>query len=179
MPPHTEVKKVVVIGPECTGKSELSQFLARDFNTVWVEEYARTYIDNLQRPYGPEDLPVIAKGQLTLEEEAVQRANRVLICDTDLYVIKVWSNFKYGYCDPWILDAIASRRYDLYLLTYIDVPWIYDPQREHPTEREKLFEIYLSEMQRQSTPFRIVKGPREERQRAATEAMMKLLSGGV
>lgn len=178
MAAHSEIKKVVVIGPECTGKSELSEVLAREFNTVWVEEFARTYIEGLQRPYGPEDLPAIAAGQLMLEEEAASQANRVLICDTDLYVIKVWSNYKYGHCDPMILDSIAARQYDLYLLSYIDVPWQYDPQREHPHEREKLFEIYLDEMQRQHTPFQVIKGSREERQRTASDAIKTLLSGG-
>lgn len=170
-----EIKKVVVLGPECTGKSELSEYLARTFDTVWVEEYARSYIDGLKRPYGPEDLPVIARGQLSLEDRLVREANRVLICDTDLYVIKVWSIFKYGYCDPEILHSISSRRYDLYLLSYIDIPWAYDPQREHPEQREALFDLYHREMQNQPVPFRVVKGPREERRRIATEAVQELL----
>ena len=98
-----------------------------------VEEYARAYLSHLQRPYGPEDLLLIARGQVSSEEALVSKANKVLICDTDLYVIKVWSHFKYGYCHPEILETIASRKYDLYLLSYIDGPWQFDPQREHPT----------------------------------------------
>lgn len=170
-----EIKKVVILGPECTGKSELSEHLAKEFNTVWVEEYARTYINNLQRPYGPEDLPIIARGQLSLEDSLVSKANRVLICDTDLYVIKIWSQFKYGLCDPGILKVIASRKYDLYLLSYIDVPWAYDPLREHPEEREILFEFYHREMLNQNVPFQIIKGAREERRKAAIHSIKKLL----
>lgn len=166
-----EIKKVVVIGPECTGKSELSNLLAREFNTVWVEEYARAYIDGLQRPYTADDLPIIARGQIELEESAAARANKVLICDTDLYVIKVWSNFKYGYCDPWILEQIALRKYDLYLLTYIDIPWQYDPLREHPDQRDRLYEIYLDEMKSQSVPFAEIKGGREQRKKLAMESV--------
>ena len=135
-----KIKKVVVLGPECAGKSELSEYLARAFNTVWVPEYAREYLDKLAKPYGPEDLPLIAKGQLMLEDEMETKANRTLICDTDLYVIKIWSMFKYGYCDPAILKAIESRKCDLYLLTYIDIPWAYDPLREHPDQRERVRE---------------------------------------
>lgn len=173
--PDSEIKKVVILGPECTGKSELSEYLAKEFNTVWVEEYARAYIESLKRPYNAEDLPVIARGQLSRENALSPKANRVLICDTDLYVIKVWSNFKYGYCDPQILESIASRKYDLYLLSYIDIPWQFDPLREHPDERGILFELYHQEMKNQHVPFEIIKGSREERRRVATDAVSSLL----
>jgi len=170
-----EIKKVVILGPECTGKSELSEFLAQEFNTVWVKEYARSYINNLQRPYGPEDLPVIARGQIALENDLVSKAHKVLISDTDLYVIKVWSTFKYGYCDPEILDSIATRKYDLYLLTYIDIPWVPDPLREHPDQRELLYSLYLQEMKNQPVPFIEIKGSREERRKLAVAHVKKLL----
>lgn len=169
-----EIKKVVIIGPECTGKSELSQFLADEFNTVWVEEYARQYLDNLNRPYDYHDLPVIARGQIEIEEGRAAVADKLLICDTDLYVIKVWSNFKYGKCDPWILEQIALRKYDLYLLTYIDIPWQYDPLREHPEQREDLYSIYLNEMKGQSVPFVEIKGDREQRRATAKRAVEAL-----
>lgn len=171
-----EIKKVAVIGPESTGKSELAEFLAAEFNTVWVEEYARRYLSKLTRPYGPEDLIDIAKGQISLEETVMEKANRVLICDTDLHVIKVWSNFKYGFCDRRILEWIASRKYDFYLLTYIDVPWQEDPLREHPEQREQLYDIYLSEMRNQQVPFAEVRGSREQRRSLAKKHVEALLS---
>ena len=169
------IKKVVIIGPECTGKSELSEHLAGHFNTVWVREYAREYLDSLGRPYGPGDLLHIAQGQVALEEQMIPKAQRVLFCDTDLYVIKIWSYFKYGYCDQWILDAIGRRTYDLYLLTYIDIPWIRDPLREHPDQRETLYSLYLQEMQHQAVPFLEIKGSRQTRQKLAIAAVNKLL----
>src|SRR5690606_31953716 len=116
-----------------------------------------------------------ASGQLALEDALTKDANRVLICDTNLYVIKVWSKFKYGHCDPKILETIATRKYDLYMLTYIDIPWIADPQREHPDQREELYSIYLDEMKHQSVPFVEIKGNREARQTAATESINTLL----
>ena len=170
-----QIKKVVIIGPECTGKSDLSEYLAARFSTVWVREYAREYLDNLGRPYGPEDLLRIAQGQIALEDEMTQRAKKVLFCDTDLYVIKVWSYFKYGYCDRSILEAIGRRTYDLYLLTYIDIPWVSDQLREHPDQRETLYSLYLQEMQNQPVPFLEIKGSREARQNLATAAVKKLL----
>src|SRR6187402_1758917 len=96
-------KKVAIIGPECTGKSELSQYLADHFNTEWVPEYARAYLDKLRRPYTQDDLLKIAHGQLRLEDEYTIDANNFLICDTNLYVIKIWSMFKYGNCQDEIL----------------------------------------------------------------------------
>ena len=170
-----EIKKVAIIGPECTGKSELSQYLATELNTAWVNEYAREYVGNLDRPYTPEDLLAIAKGQIALEDRMAAKADRVLICDTNLYVIKIWSNFKYGYVDPWILRQIASRRYDLYLLTYVDIPWEDDPQREHPQQREQLYSLYYHEMKAQAVPFVEIKGDRMQRKRIAKASVKRLL----
>lgn len=167
---------MVIIGPECTGKSELSAFLAEQFNTVWVPEYAREYLDNLTRPYEFHDLLTIAHGQLHLEDERMNEANQVMFCDTNLYVIKVWSEFKYGKCDPEILNTIQSRKYDLYLLTYIDIPWEADPLREHPDKREDLYNIYKKEMLNQSVPFLEIKGDRNERRKSAIAAVEKLLT---
>src|SRR5262245_25992285 len=116
------IRKVAVIGPECTGKSDLSAFLAQHFKTAWVPEYARGYLDNLTRPYAQHDLLTIAHGQLRIEDEFRRDANKVLICDTNLYVIKVWSEFKFGNVDNEILREINERKYDLYLLTYVDIP---------------------------------------------------------
>lgn len=169
------VKKVAVIGPECTGKSELSQFLAGYYKTEWVPEYARGFIDHLIRPYEEHDLLTIAHGQLRLEDEYARDSNKVLFCDTNLYVIKVWSEVKFGSCAPDILHEIQTRPYDLYLLTYVDVPWQDDPQREHPTRREELYERYLGEMKNQAVPFVEIKGAREQRQQTALDAVKKIL----
>jgi NadR type nicotinamide-nucleotide adenylyltransferase len=169
------VKKVAVIGPECTGKSELSEFLAGHFHTDWAPEYARGYLNNLVRPYEPHDLLAIAHGQIRIEDESVRTSNRVLICDTNLYVIKIWSEFKFGSCDKTILEQIATRKYDLYLLTGVDLPWEDDPQREHPDKREQLYQLYLNEMKNQSVPYVEIKGERERRRKTAVEAVEKLL----
>lgn len=169
------LKKVAVIGPECTGKSDLSAYLAERFKTEWVPEYARGYIDNLVRPYTEVDLLSISHGQVRLEEQYARSANDILICDTNLYVIKVWSNFRFGSCSPEILQKIDELHYDLYLLTYVDIPWEADPQREHPNEREQLYSIYLEEMKKQKTPFVEIKGEKEQRRKTAVDAIEKLL----
>lgn len=171
----SDISKVCIIGPECTGKTVLSESLAKKLNTVWVEEYARAYLNRLSKPYEESDLIKIAHGQLRMEDEWARDANRVLICDTNLYVIKVWSDFKYGHCDQAILDLIKQRRYDLYLLTYIDIPWIADPLREHPNKREELYNIYLKEMKDQPVPFVEVKGSEQQRVDMALAAIDKFI----
>jgi NadR type nicotinamide-nucleotide adenylyltransferase len=171
----TPVKKVAIIGPECTGKSALSKALAEHYKTEWVPEYARGYIDNLVRPYQEHDLLTIAHGQLRLEDEYARDANKLLFCDTNLYVIKVWSEFKFGKCYKEILDHINTRHYDLYLLTYIDIPWQEDPQREHPQQREELYHIYLEEMKNQQVPFMEIKGLEDVRTKQAIAAVDQML----
>ncbi|HLT73441.1 MAG TPA: ATP-binding protein [Ohtaekwangia sp.] len=173
--PAQHIKRVVIIGPECTGKSDLSEFLASHYNTQWVPEYARGYLGNLVRPYNQDDLTTISHGQLRIEDEFARTANGVLFCDTNLYVIKIWSQFKYGEVSPEILALIEKRNYDLYLLTNIDIPWEDDPQREHPDRREELYEMYLSELKNQPVPFVEIRGERKERRETAIRAVEEIL----
>ena len=161
----TDLKKIVITGPESTGKSQLSAKLADYLQTVWVPEYARNFLDELDRPYEEGDLLKIAQGQVTLEEEMAKRANKVLIVDTDLTVIQIWSEFKYGRCDPWITNQLAKRKYDLYLLTKVDLPWQPDPFRENPkpAERKDLFERHRKLLYNLKADFEVVEGLGDER----------------
>jgi NadR type nicotinamide-nucleotide adenylyltransferase len=170
------VKKVCVTGPECTGKSELSEFLATHFKTAWAPEYARAYLNKLIHPYQLSDLTKIAHGQMRLEDEWSSLARNILICDTNLITIKIWSEFKYGQCDPEILKLMQARHYDLYLLCYIDIPWQDDPQREHPQKREQLWEIYKKEIVKSHVPFVEISGPRELRRATALDAVTRLIA---
>ncbi len=174
-PSSSSLKKVAIIGPECTGKTDLSKYLASYFKTEWVPEYARAYLDKLNRAYDQSDLTKIAHGQLRVEDEWMQNANRVLICDTNLIVMKVWSEEKFGVCDPEIIKAMNSRHYDLLLLTNIDIPWEEDPQREHPQKREYFWDIYKKEAAGSKIPTIEISGHREERRKKAIEGIEKIL----
>ncbi len=160
------MKKIVIIGPESTGKTALTKQLAEHFHCPMVAEYARSYIDQLDRPYTQDDLLTIAKGQLSLEDEFQYMDAPFLFCDTDLRVIKIWSMIKYREVHPWILEQIEKRTYHTYLLTDIDLPWAPDSQREHPQYREQLFAMYQAELESSEVPFILISGiglPRYEK----------------
>lgn len=172
---HSTVK-VVVIGPESTGKSTLSEALSQHYNAPWVPEYARYYIDQLERSYDKHDLLEIARGQIQWEEQKTKEASHLLICDTDLIVIKVWAEHKYDDCHSEILETIHSRHYDLYLLTDVDLPWEEDPQRENPHLREYFMGVFKTEIEKTNTPYTIISGNYEQRMQTAVEAIDSLIN---
>jgi nicotinamide riboside kinase len=221
------IKKIVVIGPESTGKSTLCKKLAAHYDSLWVPEYAREYLEKNGTEYNYENLLDIAKGQIALEDQVSGGGYRVsgigdqvsggkgqatdgvsestsnltpqtsyliphtshlkphtslpiphtshlkphtsnpkpLFIDTDMYVMKVWCEFVFNKCHNWILNRIAERPYDLYLLCDIDLPWIEDPLREYPDKniRGKLYHFYKDLMVNQSRPWCNISGNYEER----------------
>ncbi len=170
------ILKIVAIGPESTGKSTLCAELAVHFSTHWCQEYARDYLIKNGTDYSYEDLLLIAKGQLALEEKALQELSIVhstnpsterpiLFVDTDMYVMKVWSEFVFDQCDPWILNQIAERKYDGYLLCKHDIPWTKDVLREYPEieKRASLYNYYKDILINQQTPWFEVTGLNVER----------------
>lgn len=165
------IRKVAITGPESTGKSAMASALAKAFHTKWVPEYAREYIRSLDRPYTLEDVEKIAAGQLQAEGRLMLEANKILICDTDLIVIKIWCDFVFGSCPAWIEREIVRQKYDLHLLMNIDLPWQYDPQREHPDKRNELFERYVEELKKHKMNFEIISGHGEVRVQNAIEVI--------
>lgn len=162
-------KKIVILGPESTGKSTLAKELAVEFGEPWVPEYSREYLHNLGRTYGYEDLLEIAKGQIAAEEKFYKKAKQILICDTDLRVIDVWSQHKFGKTHPWILNKISQQNYDFFLLTDIDMPWQFDPLREHPEPemRKYFFNLYLHKIDQSGVPYKIISGNANQRLKMA------------
>lgn len=169
-----KVRRIAVVGPECTGKTDLARFLANQYQTSWVPEFARTYLENRNRPYTQEDLTIIARGQLQSENSIAQQANRFVFCDTNLVVIKIWSEFKYGFCAPEILTWMKQQPYDLHLLTDVDLPWEDDPLREHPHKRQELFALYQAELETSQTKFNIIRGDYASRRASALHAVEQL-----
>jgi NadR type nicotinamide-nucleotide adenylyltransferase len=181
------MKKIVVIGPESTGKSTLCEKLAAHYQTQWVKEYAREYLLQHGTEYSFENLLDVAKGQLAGEELVVQSAKYIdaanrkqktengkpVFIDTDMYVMKVWCEFVFGKCHHWILNRIVERKYDLYLLCNTDAPWVKDELREYPdlVTRQKLYQHYKDTMVNQNVPWVDICGNYDERLAKAIAAV--------
>ncbi|WP_088339753.1 DUF4301 family protein [Robiginitalea sediminis] len=177
----SDLLKVVLFGPESTGKSTLAADLAAHYQTLWVPEYAREYLQEKWDREGlvcqPEDLLPIARGQMQQENLLAARANRVLICDTDLLVTKVYSEAYYqGFVDPVLEYHALENTYDLYLLTDIDVPWVADDLRDRPEQREEMFAYFREALLKTGRRFVILSGSREERLQKAVRHIDNLLA---
>ncbi|HVF96276.1 MAG TPA: ATP-binding protein [Flavisolibacter sp.] len=173
------VKRIVIIGPESSGKSTLCQQLAAHYSTVWCPEYARDYLTRKGMNYTYEDLTAIAEGQLSLQQKTEARAcNGLYFVDTDMYVMKVWHEVAFGSCPAWILKTIARTRHDLYLLCNTDLPWTQDDLREYPDlpMRQKLFCMYKDVVINSNTPWAVVSGISAERLDIAINAVDAVLT---
>ncbi|PKG50127.1 MULTISPECIES: AAA family ATPase [Olleya] len=172
--------KIVLFGPESTGKTTLSQQLARHYHSVWVPEYARDYLQNKwnneRKTCEPKDLLPIAIGQMALENNLAQKTDSVLICDTDLLETKVYSEAYYsGICDPTLEKYALKNIYDLYFLTYIDTPWEADDLRDKPEEREAMFKAFESALIKHKKPYVLLKGDKKTRLELAIKHIDLLL----
>ena len=218
-PSEDMLRKIVIIGPESTGKSTLCEMLAQHYATEWCPEFAREWLLTNGRDYQFDDLLTIAKGQIALEEEYSEKVRKTgrredrkmgseegcssitattntndatpdfrtsglsdssqqfLFLDTDMQVMKVWCEYVFGDCHTWILNRIAERPYDLYLLCKPDLPWVQDELREYPDEkpRQELYHIYRDMLIQQHVPWVEISGGYEERLQKAVQAVDGLL----
>ncbi len=179
-----ELIKVVLYGPESTGKTTLAEQLAKYYKCPWVPEFMREYLEEKwekeKKLVSKEDLVPIAKGQLALENEAVQKAMNLLVCDTNLLELKVYSEYYYkGFCPEFIKNEATKDNYSIYLLTYIDIPWEADILRDRPNNRREMFRIFEAELNKHGFPYEILKGNEEERCNKAIEIIDALLKDGI
>ncbi len=177
----SDLIKIVLFGPESTGKTTLARQLAHYYGTEWVPEYAREYLqkkwDAEQKTCEPKDLLPIAEGQIRIENDLSKKAHEILICDTDLLETKVYSEAYYlGYCDPILEKYALKNEYNLYLLTYIDVPWQKDDLRDKPNERQRMFDYFRDTLLKYERNFVTLRGNQEERFKRAIQHVDKLLN---
>ena len=173
--------KVVLFGPESTGKTTLSRHLAHHYNTVWTPEFAREYLQKKwnqeRKTCEVEDLLPIAIGQMKLENRLAKRADKVLICDTDLLETKVYSEEFYdGFVDERLNKAATENTYDIYLLTYIDTPWEEDDLRDRPGLRLEMFNAFEKSLIDNNRPYIVLKGDKETRLKNAVETIDQIIS---
>ncbi len=165
------LQKIAITGPESSGKTTLARQLAAHYETVYVPEFARSYLPTLLRDYVESDLLDIAKGQLQLENENAAFAKKYLFCDSDMTVMKIWAMEKYGRCDAWIAAQNQDNTYDFYLLCAPDIPWEADPLRENPDDRNRLFTLYIKELDKKKVDYIILTGSKQERLKKAITAL--------
>ena len=157
------IKRIVICGPESTGKSTMTENLSVHFNTNYVDEFARAF---LQKKWNianevctKEDLIKIAKGQIELENTKIKSANKLIFCDTNISTTLAWSKTHFdGFCDPWLMSQSKLLKYDYYLLLNTDVAWIKDDLRDTPNDREKMFLAHKFELDNLNVNYDIVEG---------------------
>jgi nicotinamide riboside kinase len=161
--------KIAITGPESSGKSTLASWLSEEINGTCCEEFARSYLAD-KISYGQQDLVEITKGQLEIWANADPKKH--LIADTELIVIEIWSRWKYKNCDDFITSQIMKQDFDLYFLCKPDIPWIYDPLRESPNEREELYKIYYDTLTNYELNFYVLEGSLLNRQRLVKQVLI-------
>ncbi|HMV44208.1 MAG TPA: AAA family ATPase, partial [Leptospiraceae bacterium] len=169
------VKRIVIYGPESTGKTTLARTLAEYYKTEWVPEFAREYLENKNSPVELSDIPIIAEGQIRTEDELAKKANRILICDTDILVTKVYSEHYYNTCPEWIKEGAYNRKYALHLLTNNDIPWVADILRDRGDRREEMFELFKTELEKANKSYKLISGNYKERFDTAVQIIDELL----
>lgn len=158
------IRRIVITGPESTGKTTLANRLSGHYRTVFVPEYAREYILSLDRHYDFADIEKIAAWQYENGIELTQKANKYLFFDTYLIITKIWFLFFARTCPEWIDEELRKKSIDLFLLCDYDLPWELDPVRENGGEmRRILFNLYRNEIEHYGYPYRIITGKHIER----------------
>jgi len=170
---NTDILRIALIGPESTSKSTLSENLAKHFKTVWVPEYSRIYLEGLNHKYNLNDVLIIAQEQFRQEQRLLKKAEQYIFVDTELILAKVWCEDVFKTCPDWINQTLIQNPYDLYLLTYPDLPWQEDPVRENPHRRMFFFDWYERELTTIHANYTIIKGFGVARLHHAIQAVEK------
>lgn len=165
------IKKIAVVGPESTGKSTLSEQLAQHYQTLWVPEFSREYCSKLTEPCTWQDEINMFYGQLELENQILPKANKILICDTTIITVKIWSDHTFGRSPEEVINTLPKHPYDFYLLMDIDLPWVADPLRDFPDLREYFMEIWHRELIALNGAYEVISGSDVQRLKNAITAV--------
>ena len=164
------MRKIILTGPESTGKSTLAKMLSKSLNAALVKEYAREYLEKNGADYEEKDLLKIAKGQARAESDSV--VQQYQICDTSFLVLKIWSEYRYNRCHKFISKELKKNKSAIYFLCGAEIPWQYDELRENPNDRQELYKTYKKELKKLDVEYYELKGKPQER----LEKALKILS---
>jgi NadR type nicotinamide-nucleotide adenylyltransferase len=167
------IYRIAVLGAESTGKTTLSRSLALRFHTEWVQEYAREYMSKHPGDYSADDIVAIAKHQLEEEDRLMKKADHFIFTDTEFIIAKIWCEDVFSHCPEWLNEQVKNHRYDLYLLTSNDLPWVADPVRVNPQRRDYFFNLYKRMLDENNFPYEIITGRYEARLLSGINAVKK------
>ncbi|MEX2484112.1 MAG: ATP-binding protein [Brumimicrobium sp.] len=170
--------KIAITGPESTGKTILASDLAEQFNTIWIPEYSRKYLEDTGSKYTFDDLEIIAREQ----EKTWTKVNNqdLVFFDTEFTVLKIWSEIKFGRVAPYIIDSLEKQDFDHYFICDPKgIKWEDDPLREHPERREEFFELYLRVMNSNKRSYTVLSGNWDIRLNKAVSKVKELLSSEI
>lgn len=161
--------RIAFTGPESTGKTSLSRWLAETYSLPYIEEFARSYLSD-NPSYSQKDLDVMAEGQFSLWPTSG------CVADTEMHVFEIWSTFKYKKVSNVIVSLLEKQRFDHYFLCAPDIPWQADPLRENPLNRDLLFDLYLKALREKNRSFSVVRGNMKERHEQIQAKVLNLLN---
>ncbi len=171
----TSAIKIGITGPESSGKTWMAQALASQFDDLWLPEYAREYLSALDREYDIHDLDIIAGKQLDREDEYLKQAHRVLFCDTDVLVLKIWYEHKFGKVPAFIDEALSANSYSLHLVMKPDIAYEEDPLRENPALGMYFFDRFIENLESYGFAYEVISGSFAERIKKAGKHIQQLL----
>ena len=160
----SEIKRIVISGPESSGKTSTTEYLAKEFCTVHIPEYAREITENKKNIYTYNDVIGIARKQIEQLSNPYPSANKFVFFDTGLIITKIWFEEVYKKVPVFLLKAIEKIKIDLCLLCYPDIEWVQDKVRVNKGEKRfSLFIKYKQELERYGTNYEVVKGKGNDR----------------
>ena len=168
------MRRFVLTGPECSGKTTLSKSLAEHFHGKYMAEPARTILNDSEA-YTPKDLLTIFQAYLKRDNSDFSHAT--LFLDTDLQNLFLWWQEKYGPAPRKLCQAYHAQSERFFLLCKPDLDWVYDPLRENPIDRERIFELYYRDMVDRELPFAVIEGDGVRRLDMSVEIVAANVSG--
>lgn len=172
-----DIKRIVFIGAECTGKSTLARAIAGRFGEPCSSEYVRQYVEQIgDRPLDATDLDPIARGQIAQEDEALARASKVVFHDTNILSSILYAEHYFDTHIEWVDDVFQKNEYNQYFFCQPDIPWEADPgQRVSDQERSILHRQFEAFLNRFELPYVTIEGSLEERIQAVLQSLESIL----
>jgi HTH-type transcriptional regulator, transcriptional repressor of NAD biosynthesis genes len=171
--------RVCVIGAESTGTTTLARALAKYYNTNWVPEYGRFYSEAklYRNVWTSEEFEFIAKQQNTIEDKLALGCNKVLICDTNAFATSVWHNRYMNFYSNAVNDYSLNRKYNLYILTGDEIPFVQDGLRDGEDIRHDMHEVFLNKLRGMNNNYIHVTGDIQTRLESSIELIDILING--